>query len=76
MKDYEKSLNVGLSNVIENGIRFLDDFNLLVFIKAGKSIKISELPRTNGDFSVYKVLISKAKVIFVKDEKGLLKLSK
>lgn len=76
IKGYEKSLNVDLSNIRENGICSLDDFNLLVFIKEGKSIKISELPRTSGDFTDYKVLISKSKAIFFKDEKGLLKLSK
>ncbi|MFV8345585.1 hypothetical protein [Flavobacterium sp. ZB4P13] len=76
IEKHEKSLNVDMSNIRENGIRLSDSFNLLVFIKDGKSVKISQLSRANGDFNDYEILIPKAKAIFVKDQKRLLKLSK
>ena len=61
-----------MSNIKENGIRSSDNFNLLVFIKVGKSVKISQLSRAYGDFNDYEILIPKAKAIFVKDQKGYL----
>ena len=65
-----------MSNIKENGIRSSDNFNLLVFIKVGKSDKISQLSRAYGDFNDYEILIPKSKAIFVKDKKRVLKLSK
>jgi len=76
IEKHKKSLNVDMSNISENGIRLSDSFNLLVFIKDGKSEKISQLLRTNGDFNAYEILIPKAKAIFVKYQKRVLKLSK
>jgi hypothetical protein len=72
----EKGLNVDLSNITENNIHYLDGFNLLVFLKNNKSIKISELSRLNGDFRDYKTLINKEEADFKKNEKGILTLIK
>lgn len=67
----EKELNLNLSNIRENGIRSRDDINLLVFMKNGKSIKISELTREVGDFEQLRKLIAKKKAKFRISEKGL-----
>ncbi|WP_338407430.1 hypothetical protein [uncultured Flavobacterium sp.] len=72
----EKELKVDLSNISENNIHSSDDINLLVFLKNNKSIKISELPRVNGDFVDYKILIKEENANFEKKEKGLLTLIK
>jgi hypothetical protein len=72
----EKELNIDLSNISENQIHSSDGINLLVFLKNKKSIKISELSRTNGDFEDYKVVINKENTLFKKNEKGIITLVK
>ena len=76
IKKTEKELNVDLSNIVENNIHYLDDINLLVFLKMNESIKISELSRSNGDFRDYKILINREDANFEKNEKGILTLIK
>lgn len=72
----EKELNIDLSNISENQIHSSDGINLLVFLKNNKSVKISELSRTNGDFEDYKVVINRENTIFEKNEKGIITLVK
>ena len=38
-------LKIDLKNIRNNGIRYLDHFNLVVFLKNGKSLSIAELSR-------------------------------
>ncbi|GAA4952726.1 hypothetical protein GCM10023314_27830 [Algibacter agarivorans] len=66
----EKELNLDLENIRENGIEYDDSINLLVFLKNGKSIKISEVSRRIGDFSNLRNLISKESAKFIKTENG------
>lgn len=72
----QKELNIDLSNISENQINSSDGINLLVFMKNKKSVKISELSRTNGDFEDYKVVINKENTLFEKNEKGIITLIK
>ncbi len=66
----EKELNLDLENIRENGIEYDDSINLLVFIKNGKSIKISEVSRGIGDFSNLGYLIKKENTKFIRTENG------
>ncbi|PWA05752.1 hypothetical protein [Flavobacterium laiguense] len=72
----EIELNIDLSNISKNYICNSDGINLLVFLKNGKSIKISELNRTNGDFKDCKVFINRKNALFEKNEKGIIALIK
>jgi hypothetical protein len=72
----QKELNIDLSNISENQIHSSDGINLLVFLKNKKSVKISELSRTNGDFEDYKVVINKENALFEKNEKGIITVVK
>jgi hypothetical protein len=76
IEETEKQLNVDLSNILENNIHSLDRINLLVFLKNNKSKHISELPRINGDFEDYKIIIKKENANFEKNEIGVLTLIK
>ena len=66
----EKELNLDLENIRENRIESDDSINLLVFLKNGKSIKVSEVSRGIGDFSNLRNLISKESAKFIKTENG------
>lgn len=70
----EKELKIDLSNISEHHIYSSDDINLLVFVKNNKSVKISEMNRTNGDFENCKILINRENVLFKKNEKGIITL--
>jgi len=70
----EQELKIDLSNISEHHIHSSDDINLLVFIKNNKSVKISEMNRTNGDFENYKILINRENALFKKNEKGIITL--
>lgn len=71
----EKELNLDLENIRENGIEYSDSINLLIFLKDGKSVKISEVYRGIGDFMSVKQIIEKSKAKFVKTEIGHFKLA-
>ena len=62
----ENELRIDLSNIRENGIKYDDRINLIVFIKENKSIKIAEISREIGDFEPENKLIKKEKAIFKK----------
>jgi hypothetical protein len=66
----KKELNLNLENIRENGIEYDDSINLLVFLKNGKSVKISEVSRGVGDFSNLRILITKDRAKFIKTENG------
>lgn len=66
----EKELNLDLENIRENGIEYDDSINLLVFLKNGKSVKISEVSRGIGDFSNLRYLIKKENAKFIRTENG------
>jgi len=70
----EKELNLDLENIRENAIEYSDDINLLIFLKGGKSIKISEVSRGIGDFTNLQQIIEKDKAKFVKTKDGQNKL--
>ncbi|WP_435261832.1 hypothetical protein [Tenacibaculum sp. nBUS_03] len=71
IENIEKELNVDLENIKENGIEYSDSINLLVFLKDGKSVKISEVSREVGDFSNSQFLIKKENTKFTKDKNGM-----
>jgi uncharacterized protein YebE (UPF0316 family) len=71
----EKELNLDLENIRENGIEYSDSINLLIFIKDGKSIKISEVSRRIGDFMNLGEIIEKVNAKFIKTKDGQNKLA-
>jgi len=71
----EKERNLDLENIRENGIEYSDSINLLIFLKDGKSVKISEVSRGIGDFTNLTQIIEKSKAKFVKTENGQNKLA-
>ncbi|PKH50819.1 hypothetical protein CXF68_09020 [Tenacibaculum sp. Bg11-29] len=75
VESIEKELNLDLGNIRETEIEYSDSINLLVFLKDGKSVKISEVSRGIGDFTNLRQIIEKSKVIFVKTENGQNKLA-
>jgi len=74
INNVEKELNLDLENIRENGIEHSDFINLLIFLKDGKSVKISEVSRGIGDFTNLSQIIEKDKAKFVKTEDGQNKL--
>ncbi|QNR85747.1 hypothetical protein H9N25_04610 [Pedobacter riviphilus] len=56
----QSKLKMDLRNIRNNGIRHLDHFNLVVFIKNGKSVSIAELSRKYGDFKETQIIIPTA----------------
>lgn len=66
----EKELNLDLENIRENGIEYSDSINLLIFLKDGKSVKISEVSRGIGNFVNLGQIIKKEKAKFMKTENG------
>lgn len=74
IENIEKELNLDLKNIRENRIEYSDTINLLIFLKNGKSVKISEVSRGIGDFINLKQIIKKSKAKFVKTKNGKNKL--
>lgn len=70
----EKELNLDLENIRENGIEYSDSINLLVFLNNGKSVKISEVSRSIGDFTYLGQIIKKDNAKFIKTDNGQNKL--
>lgn len=65
-----KKLNLNLGNIRNNEIEFSDSFNLIIFIKNEKAVKISELSREFGDFSNPKEVIGKKQAKYIKSKQG------
>ena len=68
----EEELNLNLINIRQNGIRYSDFYDLVVFLKDKKSVKIIELKRAMTPLST---VIDKDKSIFVKGNKGIIRLA-
>lgn len=75
IENVEKELNLNLVNIRENGIEYSDSINLLIFLKNGKSIKISEVSIGIGDFMNLGEIIEKGNAKFTKTENGQNKLT-
>lgn len=71
----EQELNLDLENIRENGIKYSDSINLLIFLRDGKSVRISEVSRGIGDFKNLNQIIEKDKAKFLKMENGKYKLA-
>jgi hypothetical protein len=74
IKSYEDSLHLNLKNIRENYISYRESLNVLVFLKNGKSIKISEIPRKTLEFENLNLLVEKSRAEFIKMENGNYKL--
>ena len=68
--EFENSrLDVNLDNIEHNLIKDHDSFNLIVFLKEGKSVEIAELSREYGDFDIDLIEIDRSKAILYKKGK-------
>lgn len=74
IESVEKELNLDLENLKENRIEYDDSIHILVFLKNGKSIKVSEVSRKIGDFSNLNYLIKKGNAKFIKTKNGVYEL--
>ncbi|MFT4734612.1 MAG: hypothetical protein ACI9K1_001569 [Arcticibacterium sp.] len=68
----EDELNLNLTNIRQNGIEYSDFYDLVVFLKDKKSVKIVELKRAMGPV---RTVIDKDKSIFVIGGDGIIKLA-
>jgi hypothetical protein len=68
----EEELNLNLLNIRQNGIRYSDFYDLVVFLKDKKSVKIVELKRA---MSPERTVIDRDKSIFVKGNDGIIRLA-
>jgi len=64
IESIEEKLNLDLENIRNNKIHSYDNINLMVFLEKGKSVKISELSRSVGDFENLEQIIERDKTIF------------
>ncbi|GAA4238245.1 hypothetical protein GCM10022291_27990 [Postechiella marina] len=62
---YEKELQLNLKNIRGHKIEMYDSFNLIVFLKNGKSVKISEFPLLTGYFKNSGIRIKKDNAKFI-----------
>ena len=72
MEKIEEELNLNLINIRQNGIRYSDFYDLVIFLKDKKSVKIIELKRAMTPGST---VIDKDKSIFVKGNDGIIRLA-
>ena len=70
--EIEKEFNLNLTNIRQNGIEYSDFYDLVVFLKDKKSVKIIELKRAMTPLST---VIDKDKSIFVKGNEGIIRLA-
>jgi hypothetical protein len=68
----EEEFNLNLSNIRQNGIKYSDYYDLVVFLKDKKSVKIVELKRA---MSLVREVIEKDKSTFIKASDGIIKLA-
>ena len=69
--EIEKEFNLNLTNIRQNGIEYSDFYDLVVFLKDKKSVKIVELKRA---MSPGRTVIDKNKSTFIKGDDGIIKL--
>jgi len=63
-----RELDLNFKIINQNFIKLSDSYNLLVFIKDDKVVKIAELSRNYADFSDEKQIIKKADTRFIPSE--------
>ncbi len=68
----EEELNLNLTNIRQNGIEYSDFYDLVVFLKNKKSVKIVELKRAMGPV---RTVIDKDKSTFVIGDDGIIRLA-
>jgi len=68
----EEELNLNLTNIRQNGIRYSDYYDLVVFLKDKKSVKIVELKKA---MSPQRTIINKEKSLFITGNDGIITLS-
>jgi hypothetical protein len=69
----EEELSLNLENIRQNGIEYSDYYDLVVFLKDKKSVKIVELKRA---MSPERTVIDKDKSIFIRGNDGITRLLK
>lgn len=74
IENSEKILHLNLENIRKHAITYDDSINLFVFIKNGKSVRITEISRRVGDFKDLNILIEKNDAKFSKTINGLYNL--
>lgn len=74
IENIEDKTNLNLEKIRDNGIKFSDSFNLLIFLKNGKVTKISELSRNFGDFTNLEEIIDKKHAKYIKSKQGKITL--
>ncbi|WP_292948630.1 hypothetical protein [Olleya sp. UBA1516] len=68
----EEEFSLNLKNIRQNGIEYSDYYDLIVFVKNKKSIKIVELKKA---ISPHRTIIKKEKSLFITGKDGIVKLS-
>ncbi len=71
VENVEEELNLNLANIRQNGIHYSDYYDLVVFIKEEKSVKIVEL---NRGLRPQGRIIKKEKSVFKKGKDGIVTL--
>jgi len=72
IEEIGEKLNLNLKNISKNGIKYSDYYDLIVFLKNNKSVKIVELKKA---MQPIRTIINKEKSLFVTDSVGILKLT-
>jgi len=72
VENIEEELNLNLTNIRQNGIEYSDYYDLVVFLKDKKSVKIIELKRA---MSPGRIVIDKDKSTFIKGNDGIIRLA-
>lgn len=67
IEEIEEELDLNLSNIRQNRINYSDSYNLIVFLKNKKSIKIIEFPRS---ITPVKKILDREGCKFLKDNHG------
>ena len=72
VEEIEEELNLNLINIRQNGIEYSDFYDLVVFLKDKKAIRIIELKRAMSPVST---IIDKEKSSFIKGNDGIVRLA-
>ena len=72
IENIEKEFDLNLANIRQNGIHYSDYYDLVVFIKDKKSVKIIELKRAKNS---QRKIIKKEESKFKTGENGIIKLT-
>ena len=72
VEEIEEELNLNLINIRQNGIEYSDFYDLVVFLKDRKAIRIIELKRA---MDPVRTIIDKEKSSFIKGNDGIVRLA-